>query len=71
MSSTYPEWIFDGSPIADPLGHGERAVRFLRLLRHPKTRPRSAHLTSRPGRNASSGASMARAMLTAGASSAM
>jgi phage terminase large subunit-like protein len=35
--STYPEWIYDGSPIADPLGRGERAVRFLRLLRHPKS----------------------------------
>ncbi|MEQ8899278.1 MAG: terminase large subunit [Roseovarius sp.] len=33
--STYPGWIFDGSPIPDPLGHGERAVKFLRLLRHP------------------------------------
>ncbi|WP_111467657.1 terminase large subunit domain-containing protein, partial [Cereibacter changlensis] len=33
--STHPAWIFDGSPIADPLGHGERAVQFLRKLRHP------------------------------------
>lgn len=29
-----PEWLFDGSPIDDPLGHGERAVRFLRGLQH-------------------------------------
>lgn len=35
--STYPEWIYDGSPIPDPLGRGERAVRFLRSLRHPKS----------------------------------
>lgn len=35
--STYPEWIYDGSPIPDPLGHGERAVKFLRLLKHPKS----------------------------------
>jgi phage terminase large subunit-like protein len=35
--STFPEWIYDGSPIDDPLGHGERAVRFLRLLIHPKS----------------------------------
>ena len=35
--STYPEWIYDGSPIPDPLGFGERAVRFLRMLRHPKS----------------------------------
>ncbi|MCC0075197.1 MAG: terminase large subunit [Rhodobacter sp.] len=33
--STYPAWVFDGSPIPDPLGHGERAVEFLRRLRHP------------------------------------
>lgn len=35
--STFPEWIYDGSEIADPYGHGERAVRFLRSLRHPKS----------------------------------
>lgn len=35
--STYPEWIYDGSPIEDPLGCGERAVRFLRSLIHPKS----------------------------------
>lgn len=33
-----PTWICDGSEIPDPLGHGERAVRFLRLLKHPKSR---------------------------------
>lgn len=33
--STFPAWIYDGSEIADPLGHGERAVEFLRRLRHP------------------------------------
>ncbi|AKI01435.1 phage terminase-like protein, large subunit [Hoeflea sp. IMCC20628] len=43
MASTYPEWIFDGSPIDDPFGYGERAVRFLRLLKHPaSTAPKSA-----------------------------
>jgi len=36
-ASTYPEWIYDGSPIEDPFGFGERAVRFIRALRHPKT----------------------------------
>ena len=35
--STYPEWIFDGSEIPDPLGRGERAVRWLGMLRHPKS----------------------------------
>jgi phage terminase large subunit-like protein len=42
-SSTHPAWIFDGSDIPDPLGHGQRAVDFLRLLKHPKSRlPRHA-----------------------------
>ncbi|MFC3058818.1 terminase large subunit [Paenirhodobacter populi] len=34
-ASTFPAWIYDNSPIPDPLGHGERAVEFLRRLRHP------------------------------------
>lgn len=39
--SSFPAWVFDTSPIPDPLGHGERAVRFLRLLKHPNsTAPR-------------------------------
>lgn len=32
----YPEWLFDGSPIPDPLGYGERAVQWLRRNKHPK-----------------------------------
>lgn len=36
-TSTFPEWVFDTSPIPDPLGHGERAVQFLRALRHIKS----------------------------------
>lgn len=35
--STFPAWVFDNSPIPDPLGHGERAVQFLRALRHIKS----------------------------------
>lgn len=35
--STFPTWVFDNSPIPDPLGHGERAVQFLRALRHIKS----------------------------------
>lgn len=35
--SAYPEWLFDGSPIDDPLGYGEDAVRFLRTLKHPNS----------------------------------
>lgn len=31
-------WIFDESPIEDTFGYGERAVRFLHALRHPKSR---------------------------------
>lgn len=33
--SAFPTWIYDGSVIPDPLGHGDRAVRFLRALKHP------------------------------------
>lgn len=35
MASTFPSWIYDGSAIPDPFGYGDRAVRFLRALRHP------------------------------------
>lgn len=34
---TYPQWIYDNSPIPDPFGYGERAVEFLRRLKHPKS----------------------------------
>lgn len=37
-TGSYPDWIFDGSPIADPLGYGQRAIDFLSLLKHPKSR---------------------------------
>jgi len=33
-----PSWINDGSEIPDPFGHGERAVQWLRRLRHPSSR---------------------------------
>ncbi|WP_083593957.1 terminase TerL endonuclease subunit [Aurantimonas sp. 22II-16-19i] len=36
-TKTYPSWIDDGSEIPDPFGYGERAVNFLRNLRHPKS----------------------------------
>ncbi len=36
--STFPNWIYDGSPIDDPFKYGERAVKFLRALKHPKSR---------------------------------
>lgn len=36
-SSTYPAWIYDGSPLEDTFGDGERAIEFLRRLRHPKS----------------------------------
>ncbi|MBN8977858.1 MAG: terminase large subunit [Rhizobiales bacterium] len=38
LPDTFPHWIYDGSDIPDPEGHGERAVRFLRKLQHPKSR---------------------------------
>lgn len=37
-----PSWISDGSEIPDPLGYGERAVKFLRALKHPKN-PAKGH----------------------------
>jgi phage terminase large subunit-like protein len=37
VTKTYPHWIYDGSEITDPFGRGERAVQFLRALRHPKS----------------------------------
>lgn len=37
MASTFPAWVFDSSPIPDPLGYGDRAVRFLRALCHPSS----------------------------------
>lgn len=37
ISDTFPHWIYDGSEIPDPQGFGERAVKFLRMLRHPKS----------------------------------
>ncbi|GHE49918.1 terminase [Camelimonas fluminis] len=33
-----PKWLFDDSPIDDPMGCGQRAVNFLRRLKHPKSR---------------------------------
>lgn len=35
--SKHLEWIFDNSPIPDPHGKGERAVKFLKALKHPKS----------------------------------
>lgn len=34
---TYPTWVHDGSNIPDPMGCGQRAVDFLRIMRHPKS----------------------------------
>jgi phage terminase large subunit-like protein len=34
---TFPRWIYDGSSIDDPMGYGERAVTWLRRLKHPKS----------------------------------
>ncbi|WP_026479335.1 terminase large subunit [Ahrensia sp. 13_GOM-1096m] len=37
-----PSWIDDGSEIEDPFGYGERAVQWLRRLKHPKN-PAKGH----------------------------
>jgi len=37
VSKAFPHWIYDGSEVPDPFGYGERAVEFLRRLRHPKS----------------------------------
>jgi phage terminase large subunit-like protein len=36
----FPNWLYDETPIDDPLGYGDRAVRFLKTMRHPKSRSR-------------------------------
>jgi phage terminase large subunit-like protein len=35
--SAYPAWLFDDSPLPDPHGMGEKAVAFIRNLKHPKS----------------------------------
>lgn len=37
MTTPLPTWVSDDSEIPDPLGYGERAVRFLKALKHPKS----------------------------------
>lgn len=36
-TSDHLAWIFDDSPIPDPHGKGDRAVRFIKALKHPKS----------------------------------
>ncbi|MER2263881.1 terminase large subunit [Methylobacterium oxalidis] len=38
MPTTYPSWVDGTDPIPDPLGYGERAVTFIKNLRHPQSR---------------------------------
>ena len=35
MTTPIPTWVSDDSPIPDPLGRGERAIRFFGALQHP------------------------------------
>lgn len=37
MQARRPAWIFDGSEIPDPNGHGQRAVDFIKALKHPRS----------------------------------
>ncbi len=37
MTVPLPAWLFDDSPIPDPEGWGERAVKFIKALKHPKS----------------------------------
>ena len=39
--SIHPTWVFDDSPISDPEGRGERALKFFKALRHPKSTARN------------------------------
>ena len=41
MPTIHPTWVADNSPIPDPHGRGERAVKFFRALRHPKSANRN------------------------------
>lgn len=45
---TTPSWISDGSPIEDTFGDGERAVQWLRRLKHPKNPARGHAFTLDP-----------------------
>ena len=36
-TKTNLEWISNDSPLPDPHGFGERAVKFIKALRHPKS----------------------------------
>ena len=38
MATSFPSWIFDETPIADPFGRGQKAVDILRMFQHPKSR---------------------------------
>lgn len=37
MQARRPAWIFDGSEIPDPHGHGQKAIDFIKALKHPKS----------------------------------
>lgn len=37
MKARRPTWIYDGSEIPDPLGHGQKAVDFIAALKHPRS----------------------------------
>lgn len=37
MKTRRPEWVVDDSPLPDPHGYGQRAVDWIKWLRHPKS----------------------------------
>ena len=43
MTQIHPHWVFDDSEIPDPHGRGERAARFFRALKHPKSAEANRH----------------------------
>ncbi len=45
MTQIGPAWLFDGSPIDDPRGDAAQALKFLSILRHPKSRKPNRELT--------------------------
>lgn len=46
MASTYPDWLFDDTPIPDPHKRAERVLAFADAMKHPKSPDGTLQLTS-------------------------